>query len=80
MRARIEEGGNGFPAIGDLVLHGNGEVYRLLDRGRIQTEQYKANWMIAEFEEADWDELDKDADLGVIFPCSIGIIEDEVQS
>lgn len=73
MKARIEEGGNGFPDIGGRVLHSSGEVYMVIARGRIQTEQYKSNWMEAEVEGADWDDWAEDADLG----CKIEIIEDD---
>lgn len=55
-KAIIEEQGNGFPVAGDYVSDSD-QLYRVesID-SRIQTEQYKANYVYATVEPVEWSE------------------------
>lgn len=73
--ATIEERGNGLPDVGDYVPGSDGELYRIVTRGRIQTGEVgsgRANRMRATVELASWD----DVESGVEFAAS-AVVDDE---
>lgn len=75
MRATLEERGNGFCDVGDYVAGSDGELYRVTAfRGQIQTGRRPgaANWVLAEVEAADWDDVDDDWES----QCGV-VVEDE---
>jgi hypothetical protein len=58
--ARIIEQGNGFPEVGDYCS-GNGQLYEITEiLGRIQTDDNRGNYFLAEVEEADYSDCSEE--------------------
>lgn len=50
--AKIFEMGNGFPNVGDTILHNDGRVFRVVETdGRIHTGDNRGNFIFATVEE-----------------------------
>lgn len=69
MKAIIEEQGNGFPSAGDYVSSSD-QLYRVesID-SRIQTEQFRSNYVYATVEPLDWSECAE----GDEFPARVSL-------
>jgi hypothetical protein len=69
-KCTIEERGNGFPDVGGYAQSSNGNLYRVdsID-SRIQTEQYKSNYVHATVTQVDWDDCgeEEQSDAQVYF-------------
>lgn len=79
-KCTIEERGNGFPVVGDYVPGDDGELYRVVELDHsIQTGNGSgsANWVRAEVELADYDDVDEDdiEDCSAIIDLSVEIVE-----
>lgn len=50
--AKIIEQGNGFPSVGDILLHNDGRTFRIVETdGRIHTGDRRGNYIFAAVEE-----------------------------
>lgn len=80
MNATIYERGNGFADVGDYVS-GDGNLYRVTaTSGNIQTGNPGSgapNYMAAEVEEADWDDLTDEQADAIICTCTVAGIPTE---
>lgn len=52
MEAKIIEQGNGFPDVGDIIMHNDGRVFRIVEAGgTIHTGDRRGNFIFATVEE-----------------------------
>jgi hypothetical protein len=72
MECVIRERGNGLPDVGAYVPGHDGQLYRVVEIGRIETGRSPGagNWMRAMVELADWDDCDEseESTAYVVFP------------
>lgn len=63
--ATIYERGNGFPDVGDYVPGSDGNLYKVVKLGRIETGRSPgaSNWMLAKVELAEWSDCEDEEEF-----------------